>query len=244
MGSNADADVVGEQVAEDLADRAQAPELVENQADDRTGLLVRVEVEPAVWRADVADRRVQEDLAAADLVEQPLAHPSAEDVQLRLGHDPSQSEQEPVVVVGRVIQPVLIRQEGAEQGAQLQQLMPVLAGAGQPTHLQAEDQSDVVQTDFRKQPLEAEPVVGRSPALALILVNDENAFGGPTEFDGPVDQSILAVGGLAILGDLLRGGLADVDNGESVEMPRLNLRTRGTARLAEMICPAGRWRAG
>ena len=55
---DADADVVGEQVAEDLADRAQALELVEDQADDRADLLVGVEVEPAVGRADVADRRV------------------------------------------------------------------------------------------------------------------------------------------------------------------------------------------
>ena len=115
MRPNADADVVGEQVAEDLADRAQAPELVEDQSNDGTHLLVRVEVEPAAWGADVADRRVQEDLAAADLVEQPLAHPSPEEVELGLGHNPGQTEEEPIVVVGRVIQPVLIRQDSPEQ---------------------------------------------------------------------------------------------------------------------------------
>ena len=222
--ADADADVVGEQVAEDLADRAQALELVEDHADDRTGLLVGIEVEPAVGRADISDRRIEEDLPAADLVEQPLPHPATEEVKLGLGHDPGQPEQEPVVVVGRVIQPVLIRQEGAEQGTQFQQLMPVLAGSGQPAHLQAEDQPDVVQTDLREQPLEAEPVLGRGPALALILVDDENAFGRPTEFDGPVDQSVLAVGGFPVLGDLLGGGLADVDNRQSVEMPGLDLR--------------------
>jgi hypothetical protein len=102
-----------------------------------------------------------------------------------------------------------------------------LTGSGQPTHLQAEDQSDVVQTDFRQRPLEAKPVVGRGPALALILINDENAIRGPTEFDGPVHQRVLAVGGFAILGDLLDGGLADVDNSEPVGVTRLNLGRGG-----------------
>ena len=233
---DADADVVGEQVAEDLADRAQALELVEDQPDDRAGLLVGVEVEPAVRRADVPDRRPQEDLPAADLVEQPLPHPPAEEVQLGLGHDPGEPEQEPVVVVGRVVQPVLIGQQGAEQGAQLQQLVPVLARAGQPAHLQAEDQPDVVEADFGEQPLKAESALGRGPALALILVDDENAIGRPTEFDGPVDEGVLAVGGFPVLGDLLGGGLADVDDGQPVEVPGLDLGESGTGRLALVPC--------
>src|SRR5262249_41597319 len=33
-------------------------------------------------------------------------------VELRLGHDPGQSQKKAIVVVGRVIQPVLIRQDG------------------------------------------------------------------------------------------------------------------------------------
>ena len=107
-----------------------------------------------------------------------MPHPPAEEVQLGLGHDPREPEQEPVVVIGRVVQPVLIGQQGAEHRAQFQELMPVLARAGQPAHLQAEDQPDVVETDFGKQSLEAEPALGRGPALALILVDDENAFGG------------------------------------------------------------------
>jgi hypothetical protein len=38
-----------------------------------------------------------------------------------------------------------------------------------------------------------------------------------------MDESILAIGRFPIGGDLLRGGLADVDNGQSVEMLGLNL---------------------
>ena len=181
-------------------------------------------VEPAVRRADVPDRRPQEDFAASDLVKQPLPHPTAEDVQFGLRHDPRESEQQPVVVIGRIVEPILVGQQDSEDRAQFDELMPILARAGQPAHLQAEDQPDMVQADLGEQALEAEPVVGRGPALALILVNDENAFRRPTEFDGPIDESILAIGRLPIGGDLLWGGLADVDDGQSIEMPGLDLR--------------------
>src|SRR4051812_2806511 len=74
-----------------------------------------------------------------------------------------------------------------------------------------------------EQPLEAEPVLGSGSALALILVDDENAFGWPTELNGPIYEGVLAVGGFPILGDLLRGRLADVDYSQPVEMPGLDL---------------------
>jgi len=93
----------------------------------------------------------------------------------------------------------------------------------QPAHLQAEDQPDVVETDLGKQSLKAQSPLGGGPALALILVDDENAVRRPTEFDGPIDERVLAVGGFPVLGNLLGGGLADVDDGQPVEMPGLDL---------------------
>jgi hypothetical protein len=70
--SNADVDVVSEQVAEDFADGAKSLELVKDPPDDHAGLLVGIEVEPAVGRTDVDDRRPEEDFSTADLVEQSL----------------------------------------------------------------------------------------------------------------------------------------------------------------------------
>ena len=120
---------------------------------------------------DVADRGRAEQLAAAGLVQLALVHPLLEDVKLRLAHHPVQAEQEPVVVVGRVVDPVGVGQQHAEAGAQLQQLVPVLARAGQPAHLQAEDQPDVVEGDLGQQPLEAGPALDRLAALAQVVVD-------------------------------------------------------------------------
>ena len=47
-------------------------------------------------------------------------------------------------------------------------------------------------------------VVGRGSALALILVDDENAYRRPTEFDGPMDESILTIGRFAAIAPLER----------------------------------------
>ena len=46
MRPDPEANVVGDQVAEDLANRAEAIELVEHDADDRANLFVGVEIEP------------------------------------------------------------------------------------------------------------------------------------------------------------------------------------------------------
>lgn len=87
----------------------------------------------------------------------------------------------------------------------------------------------MVETDFSEQSLKAQSSFGRGPALALIVVDDENSVRRPTELDGPIDEPVLAVGGFLVLGDLLGGGLADVDDGQPVEMPRLDFgKTRAS----------------
>jgi hypothetical protein len=81
----------------------------------------------------------------------------------------------------------------------------------------------MVETDLGQQLLKAQSPLGRGPALALILVDDEDAVGRPAEFDGPMDQRVLVLGGFPVLGNLLDCGLSDVDDGHPVEMPGLDL---------------------
>ena len=97
----------------------------------------------------------------------------------------------------------------------------------------------MVETDLGKQSLKAQSPLGRGPALALILVDDENAVWRPTEFDGPIDEGVLAVGGFPVLGDLMGGGLADVVDGQPVEMPGLDLGRARTGWLGLAYCLYG-----
>ena len=72
----------------------------------------------------------------------------------------------------------------------------------------------MVHADLGQQALEAEPGVGGAAALPEVLVDDEDALGRPAQGAGVIGQGVLAGEGLAVLGDLLRGGLADVDDGQ------------------------------
>src|SRR5205807_10259615 len=100
---------------------------------------------------------------------------------------------------------------------------PVLTGAGQTAHVQAEDQADPVQGDLGEQPLEAEAALDRLAALAPILIDNLDLAARPAQQDGAVARGVRAGGGLLVLGYLLRGGLADVDDGCPVQVPGLDL---------------------
>ena len=83
--------------------------------------------------------------------------------------------------------------------------MPVLVGARQPAHLQAEDQPDVVEGDLGQQALEAGPPLDRLATLAEVVVDGEDPVARPAQRHGPVGQGVLAGGGLPVVEDPLRG---------------------------------------
>jgi hypothetical protein len=119
-----------------------------------------------------------------------------------------------------------VGQEDAEPGAEFREVVPVLAGAGQPAHLQPEDQPDAVQGDPGEQPLEPRPALDRLATLAEIVVDHLDLRPRPAQGDGAVGQGVLACGGLLMVEDLLRGGLPDVNDGGAVEAPGPELRGR------------------
>ena len=68
--------------------------------------------------------------------------------------------------------------------------MPVLGGARQPAHLQAEHDADVVQRHLRKEPLIPRTIVGPRAALALILIDSTY----PDRFAQLVSQAMPIIG--------------------------------------------------
>jgi hypothetical protein len=107
-------------------------------------------------------------------------------------------------IVG-IVHPVLIGEEGAQQGAHVPQLMPVFRATRQPTHLQAQHKTDMIQRHLGEEPLEPVPRRRRRPALALILINADHAGCGPAQGDRIVTQGLLAGGGFTVCQHLLEG---------------------------------------
>ena len=116
-----------DQVVHHLADRAQPLEQLEHQPDRRLRLLVGIEHHLARRAPQIAHRHRLAELAPPRLRPAAFQHARLEDVQLRFRHRPLEPEQQTVVVVGRIIHAVGIRNQRVEQGADLQQLVPVPA---------------------------------------------------------------------------------------------------------------------
>src|SRR4051794_5968413 len=150
-------------------------------------------------------------------------------VQFGFAHDPRQAEQQPVMVGARVIEALAIGQDHAKQRAQFEQLMPIAVVARQPGGIQAENQPGIAEPDLGDQPLETVPFGARRPRFAEVLVDDTDALARPAEPDGAVDKTILQLGALLVLADLVDRGLAHIDIGQL-----------GTMRRADPLLSAGR----
>jgi hypothetical protein len=111
---------VVDQVAEQAVQGGLAVELVEDQPHRRLDLLVGVDRPLARGEPDVADRGQAQEVAATGLVELALIHPLLDHVELCFAHHAVQAEQEPVVVVGRVVGRVGVGQEHPESGTELE----------------------------------------------------------------------------------------------------------------------------
>jgi hypothetical protein len=152
-------------------------------ADDHVAVVVVVE----------ADRQAVAQLALGGLVPQPGGEPAADQVQLRLAHRALEAEHQPVVVVGRVVDPIGVSDQRVGQRAQVQQLIPVGVVAGQPACLDAKDEPDLAQPDVGDQALEALPGAGVGAGAAKILIDHQHLVGQPAQRSGPLHQLVLAL---------------------------------------------------
>ncbi len=216
--SNRQHDLVANEPPQQAVHATATLELFEDQSHDRLNLFVRIDREVAAQGPHVTDRCMVEHFPTLGFVPHPLHQAALENVQLRLVHRSLQAEQQPVVVLARVVKAVCIRQQRAVDGAQLQQRMPILAGARQPAHLQAQNQTDPIRTDFRQHALEAAAPLGRTAAVPLVFVDHLHRRGGPAERHRTIRQGVLPQRRLSVFEHLLGRRLPHVHNRGPFEM--------------------------
>src|SRR6185437_17021566 len=128
--------VIDDQVTEDRVGGAELVELVEDQPDHLTDLLVRLLDDLARGRLEVSQGYGQEQLAALRLVpgapEQAVAHRN----QLIFTHGTFHAEEEAIVAIQGVVDAVLIAQQGVEDAADVDEAMPFRVRPRQPAELQ------------------------------------------------------------------------------------------------------------
>ena len=179
--------------------RTRALEGVEEQLHGRLHLGIRIEDDAILRIMDEADRQHLFELPAPRAAEDPTAQARLQHVQLRFAHRALQAEQQAVVKVPRVVEPVLIEDERVGECAQLEQPMPIGGVARQARDLQAQHYPHASQADFSHQPLEALAIRGARCGLPQIAVDHHDAIERPAQGDGALAQGILALRAFGVL---------------------------------------------
>ena len=140
--------------------RAGLKERREHVSDRGLHLLIGVNDRRAVLVIDIADREPEPQLAALRSGALGALQPAGHHVQLGLRHLRLEPQQQPIVEVLQVIDPVSVQHQGVGQRAELKQPQEVRVVARQPRDLQPEDRADLPETHPRDQLLVALPRVG------------------------------------------------------------------------------------
>ncbi len=116
-----------------------------------------------------------------------------------------------------MIEAVAVSDQSVGDAAEIEQAVPVGIVARHAGDFEAEHDADVAEGYFRGQAGEPGALGESGAGHAQVFVDDDHLFFGPTQLAGFLDQSILASGGLAVVLDLRRAGLANVDEGRALD---------------------------
>ena len=161
---------------------------------------------------DKADRQSSAQFAARRLVANAAVEAGSQDIQLGFAHGALEPEEEAIVEKGGMIDAVGVPDQRIGEAAQLDEAMPIGVVARQARDLEPEHEADVGERDFGGQPGEPRSRDKAGAGEPEILIDDDDAIGGPAELPGLGRERILSIGRLAIVLDLCGGGLAQVDD--------------------------------
>jgi hypothetical protein len=113
-----------------------------------------------------------------------------------------------------IVQLFTIRNQGAKECAEFQQVIPVTIIAREARGIKARDEPHPRQTNVGQEALKAQTLVGRGPAFAQVVINDVHPLAWPPECHNPFDQVVLEIGTRRVAGHLAERGLADIDIGQ------------------------------
>src|ERR1039458_7683447 len=168
---------------DDTEGRTLACEQVEDRAHRALDLLVGIE-DDLVAVEYKADRQREVQLALGSLVEFTAMEARADDVQLCLRECALHPQDEAVVELGRIVTAVRVDDEGAGDGAEFEETMPILVRARQPRRFQAKDSADPAHGHVADQDFEVLPVVRRRTGLANIPIHRSDLVRLPAPYTG------------------------------------------------------------
>ena len=222
---------------EHLPCRPQLVELLEHPSDGVGHRLVGALGDLARPVDVVARRQHGEDLAAAGLRPAGLHHPVHGAVPLELAHLPADPEHQAIRGRGRVVDPVLVRDQRRRPAAQVHEVVPVGVVARQPRHLQAHHDPHLGPCHRPDETRKPRPRLRGGAAAALVLVEDHDLPFAPPQRSGLLGEAVLPPLALHVLAHLLERGLADVDERRTLEVLGADLRPVQALAAHDVLAP-------
>src|SRR5580700_12079511 len=130
--------------------------------------------------------------------------------------------------VPRIIDSVLVYDDGPDKSTELNQRVPVAAVTSQPRRFDCEHGTDAAFADRCQQALEARPIDAAAGA-AQIIVDDLDR--SPAELPGTIGEPVLTPAALWIVQKLISRRLADVDESGAVHVVSRDLGHHRPRRL-------------
>src|SRR5436190_14849085 len=128
----------------------------------------------------------------------------------------------------RIVDSVLVYDDGPDKSTELNQRVPVAAVTSQPRRFDREYRADAAFADRCEQALEARPIDATARA-AKIIVDDLDR--GPAELSSTIGEPVLTAAALRIVQKLIGRRLADVDKSAAAQMVSRDLGHRRPSRL-------------
>ena len=203
----------------DAARRAEFGETLEDRADGAGDGFVGMEQNFAIlFSPDEADGQSAAQFAASGFVADAAIQPGANDVQFGFAHRALEAEQQTIVEQRRMIDAIVVANESVGDAAEFEQAIPIGVVPRQARDFQTEDDSHVGQRNFAGEASEPGSLVGAGAGEPEIFIDDDDLLLWPAELTGSIGQGVLAGGGFAVMLDLARCGLANVNVGGALRM--------------------------
>jgi hypothetical protein len=206
------------EAADDRTGRGDFAKGIEHQLDTAANLAVRIELDGAVGAIDEADGQRQLQFTAPGFVANATLQSGTEHMQFGFAHGPLQAEQEPVVEMRRIVDAVLVQNQGAAERCEFEQPVPVGVVAGQPRDFQPEHDAGMPVRHFRHHLLEAVALGRTGAGNAEVAVDDVNALDRPAERHGALAQGVLTLGAFGIFEHLAQRRLPHVEISVTAQM--------------------------
>jgi hypothetical protein len=164
------------------------------------------------------------------------AQPAVPPVECRVAHRASESSEQSLLVLPRIIAAIFVDPQGGGPGAACHQAIPGAAGAGQARRCSTQHGSGPPQADFGDELCNPIATAAGSAGAAVLVVHDDHERFRPSQVGSALRPVVLAGGPGGVVADLAEGRLAYGDESGTGQVLVAELgRGEGGSRLARLL---------